>query len=73
MLSEVDIRDFERTKEVKRLYDVERNSVVSLKEEPEVAFNFYHVDGMFSYCTLLDGTLWHPAANSEVYLWKKNK
>lgn len=71
MISDIDIKDWERSTEAKKLYSVKRDSLVSLVEEPEVAFNFSHVDGAYSFCTLLDGTIWHPAAWSDVFVWKR--
>lgn len=71
MLSEIDIKDWERTAVELKLYESSRCSVVSLKEEPDVPFWFSHVDGMYSYCQLSDGSLFHPTAWSEVYLWSK--
>lgn len=33
-----------------------------------VKFLFHNLDGMYSYCTLEDGTVFHPAAWTEVTL-----
>jgi hypothetical protein len=71
LISEVDIKDWERSPVSGKLYNVTCDSVVSLVEEPEVAFNFLHVDGMYSLCLLLDGTPWHPVAWSDVFVWSK--
>ena len=69
MISEIDIRDWDRGVAPTTLYNVKRNSIVSLVDEPDIAFNFLHTDGMYSLCQLLDGTIWHPASWSYVFVW----
>ena len=71
MISEIDIKDWQRSFTKTELYNVTRNSIVSLVDEPEVAFWFGHIDGMYSYCKTLDGDLWHPVAWSDVFVWRK--
>lgn len=71
MLSDVDLKDWEHSATPTKLYNVKRDSLVSLVEKPDVVFNFHHIDGMYSLCHLLDGTLWHLAAWSDVYTWNK--
>ena len=79
MISETDLRDWKETfpdltpdLEVKNLYDVPRNSVVSLVTNPKQLIQFFHVDGMYSFCKLF-GTneILHLYAASPVYVWNK--
>lgn len=71
MLNEFDIKDWVCVGQPKKLYELQRNTLVSLTEEADVPFWFEHVDGMYSYCKMLDGTVFHPAAWSEVLIWVK--
>jgi hypothetical protein len=71
MISEIDIKDWERSFNSLELYNCPRDSVVSLVEEPDVAFIFRHIDGMYSYCQALSGGIFHPAAWSPVLIWRK--
>lgn len=60
-----------------KLYDVPNGSSIRVMEDAKVApgsppvgyqsaLNFSHVDGMYSYCTDVWGTVYHPAAWTEV-------
>ena len=74
MISEIDINDWERTEKVDKLYNVPSYSIVSLATDYSkmIPFVFFNVDGMYSNCkeiNLVDN--FHPAAWTEVYLWKK--
>jgi hypothetical protein len=71
MLSEIDLKDWVHSATPEKLYNVKRGSLVSSVEQPDVVFNFHHIDGMYSLCQLLDGTYWNLAAWSDVYTWKK--
>lgn len=77
MISDTDLRDWKETfptltprLEVKKLYDVPRNSIISLVDNPKQLLNFFHVDGMYSFCKLF-GTndVVHLAAWTDVYVW----
>jgi hypothetical protein len=69
MLSEIDLKDWIRSEEPVKLYNVERDSVVSLAGDE--IFKFDHIDGMFSVCYTLAGNLFHIAATTPVYVWSK--
>lgn len=72
MISEIDLKDWGiQSPDTKKLYEVPRNTLVSAVGQEGQPFLFHHVDGMYSYCTLLDGTVWHPSVSLEVFLWKK--
>ena len=71
MINEYDIKDLQPSAEAIELYKVQRDSIVSLEEEPEVTFKFSHVDGMYSLCYDKQGTIFHPAAWSKVFVWKE--
>lgn len=73
MISEFDIKDWVSVGQPEKLYNVSRNTFVSLADEPTVPFLFQHVDGMYSHCKMLDGTVFHPAAWSEVFVWVRSK
>ena len=79
MISETDINDwkdayteFTPNLEVKKLYDVKRNSLVSALFNPKQLINFSHLDGMYSFCKLF-GTedVVHLSASTDVYVWSK--
>ena len=75
MISEIDIRDWERSEQVVKLYDVPRNSIVTplFDLQPWIKWiNFSHIDGMYSFCTL-PGTedVVHLGASTDVYVWKR--
>ena len=72
MISEIDIRDWERSERAVKLYDVPRNSVVTPLLDLRQWINFSHIDGMYSFCTLL-GTedVVHLGASTDVYVWKR--
>ena len=71
MISEIDIKDWEKAPEVMELYKVKRNSVVSTAKSPEQPFFFGHIDGMYSYCTALNNPLdvFHVFAGELVNVW----
>lgn len=71
MISEIDIKDWIATKQLMKLFDVPKNSVVSTESAPAMAFFFDHIDGMYSHCRELTGEVFHIAAWTEVFLWKK--
>jgi hypothetical protein len=71
MISEVDLQDMQPEQQPQKLYDVPRRQVVSLVEDRYTPFFFDHIDGMYSYCLDLAGNLMHPAAWSDVFVWKK--
>lgn len=54
-----------------KLYDVPRNSRISLVTGKEL--NFKRIDGMYSYCTDDDGNVWHIPATTEVLLLPKQE
>ena len=60
-----------------KLYHVKNNTRVRIVPTPSVSeedmpapagtqFLLEHIDGMFSYCILDDGTVFHPVAWTEV-------
>lgn len=69
MLSEIDIKDWVRSTEPVQLYNVERNSIVSLAGDE--IFKFERLDGMYSMCYTLTGNLFHLGATTPVYVWSK--
>ena len=71
MLSEIDLKDYGITEEPKKLYEVKRCSICSFTDDPSIPFLFNKVDGMYSYCQMMDGSVFHPFAGSEVFVWKK--
>ena len=72
MISEIDIQDWNRSEQPVKLYDVPRNSLVTPLFDPTLWVNFYHVDGMYSYCKLF-GTedVVHLSAMTDVFVWVK--
>jgi hypothetical protein len=77
MISDTDLRDWKETfprltpeLEPRKLYDVPKNSIISLVENPKQLLNFFHVDGAYSFCKLF-GTndVVHLAAWADVYVW----
>jgi hypothetical protein len=81
MISETDITDWKDTYheftpnlEVKKLYDVKRDSLVSALFNPKQLINFSHIDGMYSFCKLF-GTddVVHLSACTDVYVWYKKE
>ena len=75
MISEIDIRDWERSEQAVKLYDVPRGSVVTIcsMDSSDLPIYFDHIDGMYSYCWELNKphNLVHLAAWQEVFTWKK--
>ena len=56
------------------LYNVPRNSRVRLvnpKGEPQLDFEFGHIDGMFSFCVTDDGDIFHIAATTMVVILRR--
>jgi len=58
-----------------KLYDCPRDSIIHIIDEvtypiangtSETTLKFHHIDGMYSYCTTIDGDVVHPAAWTEV-------
>ena len=71
MLSEIDLKDWIRTKQpAVKLHDVPRNSVVSIEAVPDLPFFFDKIDGMYSHCRELNGDVFHIAAWTKVFLWE---
>lgn len=70
MISEIDIKDWVRTKQPMKLHEVPKNSVVSIESTPDIPFFFDHIDGMYSHCRELNGDVFHIAAWTDVFLWK---
>lgn len=73
MIQDIDIKDWICVGQPTKLYEVNRNSVCSFVDEPAIPFLFKNIDGAYSLCSMLDGTCFHPAAWSEVFVWKKKK
>jgi hypothetical protein len=73
MISDVDLRDWECSEEVVKLYDVPRNSIVSPVDDKAFLVDFKHVDGMYSLCVTLgkENHIVHLAAWTEVNIWKR--
>jgi hypothetical protein len=75
MLSEVDLLDWEITGDPVKLYDLKRGKqLVATGDTGSTNCNhfwFHHIDGMYSFCTLLDGTVFHPVVWTEVYKCKQ--
>lgn len=74
MISEIDLRDFERSEQPVKLYDVPRGSTITLAtmDSSDLLIDFHHIDGAYSMCTI-HGTneICHISASAEVYLWAK--
>lgn len=64
MLSEIDIRDFEK-QPVQPLYSVKPKSYVQCPRT-EAVYYFDHVDGMYSYCLDMFGDVVHLVAWMDV-------
>lgn len=75
MISEIDLRDFERSEQPVKLYDVPLGSIVTIcsMDSSDLPIHFSHIDGMYSFCTLLNKPteVVHLAAWQEVFTWKK--
>jgi hypothetical protein len=72
MISEVDIKDWEMSNEVIKLYDVPRNSLVSPVDNEDFLVNFSHLDGAYSLGMRFGTTeLVHLAAWTPVHVWRK--
>ena len=69
MISEVDIRDWERLP-IKELYKVQPKTWVEIVATKDVLF-FDHLDGMYSYCKDIAGNIIHLAAWAEVHPLKQ--
>ncbi len=48
-----------------KLYEVPRNTTIKVVDTDLVVF-FYHIDGMYSYCTDMNGRVVHLSASTEV-------
>ena len=64
MLSEVDIRDFDK-QPVTPLYSVKPKSYIQMPNTGHV-FYFDHIDGMYSFCKDMQGNTVHLTAWMEV-------
>ena len=64
MLSEVDIRDFNK-EPIAPLYSVKPKNYIQLPTS-EVVYYFDHIDGLFSYCLDMFGDTIHLAAWTDV-------
>ncbi len=51
-----------------KLYDVPRNSWVSLDKDPRTLFFFDHIDGTYSFCVTMEGHTCHVGATTLVYV-----
>lgn len=80
MISDIDLQDWKETfptlsldLQVKKLHDVPRNSIVSLVDNPKQLIQFFHLDGMYSFCKLF-GTddVVHLTAWADVYVWNNS-
>ena len=73
MIQEIDIKDWVCVGQPTKLYEVPRNSVCSFTDDPAIPFWFNKIDGAYSLCQQLDGSIFHPAAWSDVLVWKMIK
>ena len=75
MISEIDLRDWERSETPVKLYDVPRGSVVTIcsMDSSDLPIHFDHIDGAYSYCWELNESrnLMHLPAWQDVFVWKK--
>lgn len=71
MIQDIDIKDWVCVGQPTKLHDVDRNSICSFVDEPAIPFLFGKLDGMYSLCYDKQGTVFQPAAWSEVFVWKK--
>lgn len=71
MIQGIDIKDWVCVGQPTKLFRVARESMCSFTEEPEVLFKFHHTDGMYSLCSDIQGSVFHPAAWSDVFVWKR--
>ena len=65
-------QDYTRSDSFYKLYEVPRASIVTPVFDKDLFINFSHIDGMYSFCTLL-GTkdVVHLGASTDVYVWTK--
>lgn len=67
-------QDYIRSENTCKLYEVPRNSLITLAtmDSSDLLIDFSHVDGAYSMCTI-HGTneICHISASAEVYLWTK--
>lgn len=49
-----------------KLYEISKQNVLVRFPDQPFPFLFHHIDGMYSYCTDVDGAVFHPAAFEEV-------
>ena len=73
MISGIDIKEWVCVGQPTKLYEVPLNSVCSFVDEPAIPFLFNNLDGSYSLCSMLDGTIFHPDAWSDVFVWKMVK
>lgn len=55
-----------QSRKTMKLYDVPQNTDIILPDGTEL--RFHHIDGMYSYCTDVEGNVVHLAAWTEVTL-----
>ena len=70
----LNIKEYKKTLRIYKLYEVPRNSVVSLVDFQENdPWLFDHIDGMYSLCYSIEEKpeIFHIKALAEVYLWEK--
>lgn len=71
MISDIDIKDWEKTEMKSQLWKIPRGTVVSTLCDAYEPFWFDHVDGAYSFCLRLNCEVFHPTAWTEVYVWSK--
>lgn len=71
MLSEIDLKDWIKTEQPSKLFEIPRDSLVSSISNPDKPFWFFHIDGMYSMCKELSGETFHIAAWTDVFKWVK--
>lgn len=63
-----------RSKKTFKLYEVPRNSLIQVctMDSSDLIYQFHHVDGAYSYCTIPEtGDVVHLSASTEVYVLNK--
>jgi hypothetical protein len=51
-----------------KLYEVPRETWVSMTKDMDTLFFFDHIDGMYSYCVNKDGVVIHVGASTMVFM-----
>jgi hypothetical protein len=70
MISEIDILDWDMQPTPSKLYNVPRESIISVIGDTAWKLLFGHVDGMYSHCRVLEtGEVVHLPAWTEVNIW----